>query len=332
MEKKHTDAENLIKDKKVAIHTMPKHFMNSLKNTKESSKNFGILIMVVGLIILIAGLIFVYFNFFKKEDINTNLINPVKINSEKIIEDNKDSKDDDKSNYKEKKIEKPEKKDKIEKKVKQTIIATSTNKIATTTEKEIATSTVENKQKNYKPATDSDNDGLNDLEEILLGCDSSLKDSDSDGYEDKSELFKMYNPSGEGKLIVNPNIKQYSNLTNNYSLYYLSLWSINENKDGSIIFQIGEANQFIQIITQKNIKNQTIEEWYKEQFLVSVINNSKKVYKKAWTGVKNEDGLIVYLLSPLKDKIFILTYSVPEGGILNYQNIFEMMIKSIEID
>jgi len=29
MEKKYTDAENLIKDKKVIIHTMPKHFMNS---------------------------------------------------------------------------------------------------------------------------------------------------------------------------------------------------------------------------------------------------------------------------------------------------------------
>jgi len=328
MEKKYTDVENLIEDKKVIIHTMPKHFMNSLKKTKESSKNFGILIMVVGLIVLIAGGIFVYFNFLKKEEINTNLINHVKINSEKIIEDHKD----DKNNYKEKEIEKPEKKDKIEKEVKQIIIATSTNKIATTTEKEIATSIIIDKQKNYKQATDSDNDGLNDIEEILLGCDSNLKDSDGDGYEDKSELFKMYNPSGEGKLIVNSNIKQYSNLTNNYSLYYLSLWSINENKNDSIIFQIGEDNQFIQIIIQKNIKNQTIEEWYKEQFSVSVINNSQKVYKKAWTGIKNEDGLIVYLLSPLKDKIFILTYSIPEGGTLNYQNIFEMMIKSLKIN
>jgi len=332
MKKKYTDVENLIEDKKVIIHTMPKYFMNSLKKTKESSKNFGILIMVIGLMILIAGSIFVYFNFLKKEEINTNLINPVKINSEKIIEDDKDDKNNDKSNYKEKKIKKPEKKDEIKKEVKQIIIATSTNKIATTTEKEIATSTIINKQKNYKQAVDSDNDGLNDIEEILLGCDSNLKDSDGDGYEDKSELFKMYNPSGKGKLIVNPNIKQYRNLTNNYSLYYLSSWSVNENKNDSIIFQIGEFDQFIQIIIQENIKNQTIEEWYKEQFSVSVIDNSQKVYKKAWTGIKNKDGLIVYLLSPLKDKIFILTYSVPEGGILNYQNIFEMMIKSLEIN
>ncbi len=328
MKKKHIDAENLMKEKKVIIYAMPKHFMNSLKNTKESSKFFGILIMVVGLIILIVGSIFIYFNFLKKEKINKNLINSIDSNSEKVIKDN----ENDKNNYKEKEIKKPEKKDKIEKEVKQIIIATSTKEIVTTTKKEIATSTIIDKQKNYKQAIDSDNDGLNDIEEILLDCNSNLKDSDGDGYEDKSELFKMYNPSGKGKLIVNPNIKQYSNLTNSYSLYYLSSWSINENKNDSIIFQIGEANQFIQIITQKNIKNQTIEEWYKEQFSVSVINNSQKVYKKAWTGIKSKDGLIVYLLSPLKNKIFILTYSVSKGGVLNYKNIFEMMIKSLEIN
>ena len=49
---------------------------------------------------------------------------------------------------------------------------------------------------------DSDGDGLTDIEEILFQTNSSLPDTDNDGYIDGLELAKGYNPTGEGTLVA----------------------------------------------------------------------------------------------------------------------------------
>jgi len=48
---------------------------------------------------------------------------------------------------------------------------------------------------------DSDNDGLNDYEEVMTyDTNPNLKDTDKDGFTDKQEIDKGFNPKGEGKL------------------------------------------------------------------------------------------------------------------------------------
>ncbi|MEA3464242.1 MAG: hypothetical protein U9R14_04190, partial [Patescibacteria group bacterium] len=48
---------------------------------------------------------------------------------------------------------------------------------------------------------DSDDDGLNDLEEMSkYFTDPNNPDTDSDGYSDGEEVKAGYNPKGEGKL------------------------------------------------------------------------------------------------------------------------------------
>ena len=53
--------------------------------------------------------------------------------------------------------------------------------------------------KNY----DSDQDGLTDLMEEAIGTDKYKKDSDGDGYDDKTEIINGYNPAGLGKMPIN---------------------------------------------------------------------------------------------------------------------------------
>lgn len=49
--------------------------------------------------------------------------------------------------------------------------------------------------------TDSDNDGLTDIEELkVYGTDPKEDDTDGDGYLDGDEVKKGYSPVGEGKL------------------------------------------------------------------------------------------------------------------------------------
>ena len=49
---------------------------------------------------------------------------------------------------------------------------------------------------------DSDADGLSDMVEDSLGTDKNSKDTDGDGYEDKSELLSGHNPQGTGKILI----------------------------------------------------------------------------------------------------------------------------------
>lgn len=52
----------------------------------------------------------------------------------------------------------------------------------------------------YFLVEDSDNDGLNDYDEIFYQTDKNNPDSDGDGYMDGDEVSNGYNPLGEGRL------------------------------------------------------------------------------------------------------------------------------------
>ena len=55
------------------------------------------------------------------------------------------------------------------------------------------------------PGTDTDSDGLTDLEESLIyQTNPRLPDTDRDGFLDGNEVFHLYNPNGEGKLFSLP--------------------------------------------------------------------------------------------------------------------------------
>jgi hypothetical protein len=169
------------------------------------------------------------------------------------------------------------------------------------------------------------------VEENLLGCSSTLKDSDQDGYEDLDEFLKLYNPFGTGDLMVNSNIEEYRNGNYTYKTYYPKIWKAIEAIEGeSLIFNIAN-NSFIQIIVQENKEGINLETWFKNQFNTPIINSAQIIYKKGWVGYRSEDELTVYLNRPGRNEIYSLSYSVLPGGTLNYQNIFQMMINSFEI-
>jgi hypothetical protein len=49
--------------------------------------------------------------------------------------------------------------------------------------------------------TDSDHDGLSDLQETALGTDPHNPDTDGDGFSDGEEVMNGFNPLGPGKKL-----------------------------------------------------------------------------------------------------------------------------------
>ena len=177
---------------------------------------------------------------------------------------------------------------------------------------------------------DSDGDGLTDNEEQLLGTDLSSANSDGDGYGDLVELKNLYNPAGAGRLIENLNIREMTNATYHYSVYYPTEWAGGaSSNDESIIFMSAD-NHFIQIITQPNDSGQIINDWYREQFSLSEIATEFFVVGSDWVGLKSPDGLTVYLNDQAQENIFALTYNIGSSSTLEYKNIFDMMVKSFK--
>ncbi|MFC1678103.1 hypothetical protein ACFLZ9_00020 [Patescibacteria group bacterium] len=309
----------------VTIHTMPKRYLSSRPNAKKA-KSTGFVILSGGVIMVLVAFALLYFYFvesppeiiIEEEPITTGEKKEPTLPKEEPV------------------VEETERQEPIETSETTTIpvLPIIPEDMTTSTPEETATTSViipPIEPPTITLAQDSDKDGLTDQEEILLSISAVTDDTDKDGYKDLEELLKLYNPDGEGKLIGNLYINEYTNKQYNYALLYPREWKVKDigGKD-SVIFELGE-NQFIQIVVQPNPRKLSIEEWYQEQFSVSSIKSHQLVNKEGWTGVKNEDGLTYYLIHSGSDQILTLSYSLGVNNVIYYKSTFNMMINSLRI-
>ncbi len=182
-----------------------------------------------------------------------------------------------------------------------------------------------------QPGVDEDQDGLTNEEEIALGTNAKVSDSDGDGYTDLAEINNDYNPTGAGKLSQNKNLATYLNTTFNFNLLYPQAWKKTAaTSDDSIMFS-GTDNQFIQVLIQPNTDREDITDWYKKTYEVDTIPTTQLLTTTDWTGVRSPDGLTAFLTNKDKSYIFVVTYNLGSNKILNYQVIFELMLRSLKL-
>jgi hypothetical protein len=185
------------------------------------------------------------------------------------------------------------------------------------------------------PAVDTDNDGLTDAEEIILGTKSSAADSDGDGYSDLAELNNFYDPAGPGKLEASPVWKKYFNPTYNYSLLQPASFVLKPlGGDYSVSF-VAPDNQFFQIEVQPNTTRASIMDWYREQFgepadVTRLVEGKDTSGTPSWLGQRSADGLNFYLTDNKFSNIITLSYNVGLERIITYPNLFNVFIKSLQ--
>ncbi|MDO8259934.1 MAG: hypothetical protein Q7T50_00360 [Candidatus Magasanikbacteria bacterium] len=314
------EPEKKVEDK-VIIHTMPKRFFRSAGGG-DKSKNVGVLIIAFGIIFLVGIAVFAYFFFIKPSSEEAKILNETPTSTDVKKETPKENNTIP--------VEKPEEVEVIDNNLNNT--SSSTEEIIPETE---ATTTPEVEVIpiiEVKASPDSDGDGLTDIEEAMINTIVNLRDSDSDSFDDLSEFLSLYNPAGTGSVITNPSVEKYVNIKNGYSLYYIKKMTV-ENVGGSedsVMFKFYDG-QMIQVVVAENPEKLSLEEWYKKQFGVSMVSSDQRVYKKGWTGIKSDDGLVVYLVSPASDKVYSLSYNISVDNILSRKNILGLMVNSFEL-
>lgn len=312
-------AEVKVQMKNVAFHSMPERFRNNQPIKTEKAKKAGGFIMTVGLALLVvmAGL-FYFFVLRKPEVVVKKEEAPVAENENQVEAGPV--------------ITEPEQI--------ATTTATSTLTLIPPGEEEIATSTATSTPETIEnelsvgliPSLDSDSDGLTDAEEIIFNTSTSTPDTDADGYADGAEVLSLYDPTASSsRLSLNPAIASYENKTFGYSILYPESFTMSLNGGEDSIMLTTSDNQIFQIIVQANTSAESLDDWYKYQLGVENINDLNRVSTNGLPGIKNLDGLSVYIISPKSDYIFTLAYNPGENNILDYINIFNMIIKSFKL-
>jgi hypothetical protein len=182
------------------------------------------------------------------------------------------------------------------------------------------------------PIMDSDNDGLNDEEEKILGTDPQVADSNNNGYTDLVEINNGYNPVVSGKLNTNTNLAEYSNKTFGYKILYPKAWNVSVlNNDATTIFTASD-NSIIQISIQDNSDKQGILGWYGSTFPDETITYDKLKSTDSWEGIWGSDNINFYLTDKAKKNIYVISFISPITGRVAYPNIYKLMINSLTIN
>jgi len=184
---------------------------------------------------------------------------------------------------------------------------------------------------NLPPLLDSDNDGLINEEEILLGISATSTDSDGDSYGDSAELAKGYNPAGEGKLADNLNLAEYNNGAFNYRFLYPKSWEIKSLAGDATTVFMAPDDSLIQISIQENSDKAGILSWYEDSFPDTSVAYDQLLNVDGWEGIMGSDNLNFYLTDSARQNIYVISYIPAVAGRLVYPNIFKLMINSLVI-
>lgn len=309
-------AEPAVKDadkiERMSIHTMPERFRGQTVN-QDSAKTVGLLIIVGGGAVLLVSAGALYYFLLRKPKAAVIQKPPAVAETERpAVEPAAETPAATTTQIA----------------ILPTGALTATTTLATTTPETVATTT---SGASLELGLDSDNDGLTDAEEIVLGASSTTPDTDRDGYLDGAELVNLYDPASAGKLAASANVSLYENKTFAYDLLYPAAWRTSVNGgDDSLMFKTGD-NQFVQVIVQPNAQKETLAEWYSEQLDILTSGETDRVSGANWQGLKSPDGLNIYLTDKKQNYIISLTYNPGGANTLEYFNIFQMMIKSFNL-
>lgn len=161
--------------------------------------------------------------------------------------------------------------------------------------------------------TDSDADGLTDVEEVQYTTDINNTDSDQDGYVDGVEVRAGFNPLNPRAqtLLQGGLVESYRNVNQGYEVLYPTGWSIRA-LDTPLATQVtitAPNNEFFEVLVEDNPQGLSPLEWYQQQHQAT--SSLATVSLGNLQGVKSPDGLSIYIADG--NRMYILFYSL--GGV-----------------
>lgn len=203
--------------------------------------------------------------------------------------------------------------------IKPVLVPTSTPTTAATTPETVPAS------------ADADADGLTDKEEVLLGTNTQVRDTDGDTYEDKHEIMNNYSPlAGKNeKLSTAALFKLYTNPQYGYQVYFPAKWlSDSLDQTGKQVLFVSNTEEFFEVLIEENTANLPIVDWYRSQSPALASVSLSVTLLSGVPAVWSPDKSTLY--AGRDGLVYILTYNRGNLSELNWPTAWEYFYKNFK--
>jgi len=178
-------------------------------------------------------------------------------------------------------------------------------------------------------SSDTDNDGLTDIEEIMYESNPALPDTDNDGYIDGLELSSGYSPISTNTLLFDGLVTEFSNESSGFYIHYPTSWSFQESNGEikTVVFASG-GDDFVQIAMQDNPQELNSRDWYLSMSAGLDVLALNETTIDGYQGIFSPDQANLYIA--VGDKVYIMTYSAGLKTEVDYLTTFIMMQRSLK--
>ena len=181
--------------------------------------------------------------------------------------------------------------------------------------------------------TDSDSDGLTDIEEILFGSDPRAADTDRDTYLDGNEVYHLYNPRGDAPSLLTETgfAREFTDDAVSYAVVYPSRWStqLTDAATEQVTFRV-PTGEYVQIEKLSKDPAISLEAWYLASHPDERAEDLGEVKTgEGYTGLESPDKMSIYL--EVGDAVYGLSYRLGEVKTINFLTTFQMMVASFTL-
>lgn len=190
--------------------------------------------------------------------------------------------------------------------------------------------------------TDTDDDGLTDVEEELYGTSADQPDTDGDGFIDGKdvlasgeivgEIYLGYNPNGTGRLDASGLVRTYTSSQQQYSTLYPTPWLAQPTNatETTLLFTPSDpTGEYMQIAIQDNAAQVTAEQWYLSVNPSVSASQLTDISVNGLVGILSPDESSAYLAKGTK--MYIISYITGNLEELNYWTTFEVLYSNFRL-
>lgn len=173
------------------------------------------------------------------------------------------------------------------------------------------------------PGTDTDADGLTDVEERLYGTGPAVTDTDADGYTDGSEVRNLFSPLAKGAALSTEGYMQTVSW-NGWSFLTFTSWSFVQNaeNDQAASLATGTGTRF-NFLVRPNSSRTPLAEW------ASANSEGARSFKTkgGFDALQTADGLTTYVAKD--DTVLVVSYDLGGEASYEYRASYDMLLNSL---
>jgi hypothetical protein len=181
------------------------------------------------------------------------------------------------------------------------------------------------------PGTDTDSDGLTDLEErSIYQTDPRLSNSDGDTYVDLNEVLNLFDPHDPNPtpLTNNSGISVHSDATLGYEIYRPTGWTVGAGPEGQTRFN-APTGEHVDVLVDDLAAGDTLHDWYLALDPTAGASAVSQTTRQGYEYLVSSNRMSMFILGG--NRVFIVSYDLNGSSAVQYRVTFEMMVNSFRL-